>query len=288
MITIPEQVRGLVPVVSLSGGKDSAAAALALREAGLDFRLVFADTGWEAPETYAHLDVLERHLGAIARVGHPGGMVDKIRHRAGFPARLQRWCTRELKIKPLRAWHEELEAREGVETVCVVGVRAEESERRAKMAAFEDDEMWGGWMWRPILSWPVADVVAIHHRHGIPMHPHYLRGHGRVGCWPCIYSSKEELRLLAEHDPARIDQIRDLEAEVTALRAERNAEKPGRYAHGQATFFQTRTPGTVMDIDAVVTWARTDKGGRQLPLLDPDPTGGCFRWGMCEPPTEAA
>jgi hypothetical protein len=34
-----------------------------------------------------------------------------------------------------------------------------------------------------------------------------------------------------------------------------------------------------------VAWSRTERGGRQLPLLAPPPEGGCFRWGMCEAPT---
>ncbi|MCC6596962.1 MAG: phosphoadenosine phosphosulfate reductase family protein, partial [Rhodanobacteraceae bacterium] len=96
-IRIPDQVRERKPVLSLSGGKDSVAASLAMREAGVPHIMVFADTGWESPITYQHLSDLERLLGPIERVGVPGGMVGKIRSRAGFPARLQRWCTTELK-----------------------------------------------------------------------------------------------------------------------------------------------------------------------------------------------
>jgi hypothetical protein len=32
--------------------------------------------------------------------------------------------------------------------------------------------------------------------------------------------------------------------------------------------------------------SRTSHGGRQLPLIAPPPEGGCFRWGMCEAPSE--
>lgn len=169
MIALPDQLAGLPLIVSVSGGKDSTACALALREAEIPYTMVFADTGWEAPETYDHLDMLMKRLGSIDVVGTPGGMVAKIRARAGFPARMQRWCTRELKINPLRAYHDAC----GDDTVSVVGVRAAESESRSRMCEVEDDEQWGGWLWRPILRWSVEDVLAIHHRHGIEVNPLY-------------------------------------------------------------------------------------------------------------------
>jgi 3'-phosphoadenosine 5'-phosphosulfate sulfotransferase (PAPS reductase)/FAD synthetase len=286
MIDVPKEIRdgSLLCIVSVSGGKDSTACALALREADVPFRMVFADTGWEAKETYEHLDHLRAKIGPIDVVGVEGGMVAKIRHRAGFPARMQRWCTRELKLQPLREYHDAQEADR--ETVSVVGIRAAESEARSKFLPWEDDEMWGGWMWRPILTWSIEDVLAIHHRHGVDVNPLYKYGHDRVGCYPCIYANKEEVRLVAEYAPERIAVIRDLERECEALRVERNAVTPGRYGHAVASYFQTRAPNAgPMHIDDVVAWSKTTHGGRQLPLLGPAPDGGCFRWGMCEPPT---
>ena len=49
---IPEECADLPVVASVSGGKDSTALILALREAGIPARYVFADTLWEAQETY--------------------------------------------------------------------------------------------------------------------------------------------------------------------------------------------------------------------------------------------
>lgn len=267
----------LVVVASVSGGKDSTALMLALREAEVPFRAVFADTGWEAPETYAYLDTLRTLIGPIDVVRPKRDMVEAIKHRVGFPARMQRWCTRELKLKPLRDYHDAI----GSETANAMGVRAEESEARSKMPMWADDDEWGGYVWRPLLHWTIDDVIAIHRRHDVPMNPLYHNGAERVGCYPCIFSRKEEIRILPEW---RIAEIEALEVEVTTERARRNAETPGRYAHEYATFFQTRTPGRTMGIRDVVTWARTERGGKQLPLLEPVPQGGCMRWGTCEPP----
>ena len=95
----------------------------------------------------------------------------------------------------------------------------------------------------------------------------------------------------AQRSPERIALIEQLEREQTEERARRNVDEPGRYAHAQASFFQTRgstkdSEGRLraMGIRDVVAWARTDKGGKQFPILQPPPSGGCMRWGICEAP----
>lgn len=287
MIAVPERVAkgDLVCVVSVSGGKDSAAVALALREAEVPFRMVFADTGWEAPETYAHLDYLREKIGPIDVVGVDGGMAGTIRKNARFASRMQRWCTKELKLVPLRLYHNAIEQ----DTVSVLGIRADESTARRDALAFEDCDRWGGYVWRPIVDWTIEDVISIHLRHGVAMNPLYHRGHNRVGCYPCIYAAKEEIRLIADHAPDRIDEIRALEIEATKLRVARNAETPGRYKYVDASYFLNRNGEEhALTIDDVVAWSRTSRGGRQLPLLAPPPEGGCFRWGMCEAPDSTA
>lgn len=291
---MPALVRSedLLCVVSISGGKDSAATALALREAGVPFRMVTADTVWEAPGWSEYLDHLREKLGPIDAVGHPGGMVALARKKAGFPMRKGRWCTEFLKMRPLRAYHDALTATEGVETCSVVGIRAEETAERAAMPLFEDvpektadgHPLWGGYVWRPIRDWPVSDVIAIHHRHDVRVNPLYRAGHNRVGCYPCILANKEEIRLVAQNAPERIAQIRELEEEFSRERERRNATGEGNFKHVKATFFSAKDAFGPRGIDDVVAWSRTERGGRSLPLLEPAPSGGCFRWGFCEPP----
>ncbi|MCA9607902.1 MAG: phosphoadenosine phosphosulfate reductase family protein [Myxococcales bacterium] len=290
LLTLPHELQDHELVTSISGGKDSTALILALREADIPTRYVFADTGWEAPEVYAYLDLLRDRLGIrIDVVGAEGGMIARARHRAGFPCRTGRWCTRELELEPIRAYHAELEEDLGRPSASIVGVRAQESRRRAAMPELEQEAMgprsWGWWVWRPLIGWSVEDVLRIHARHGVPVNPLYQAGADRVGCWPCIFSNKDELRLIAQRDPARIEQIAALEEELTELRQARNAEAPGRYTTPRTSFFQGRQSGPLgvaPSIHDVVAWARTSRGGRQLPLFEAGPRGGCLRWGLCE------
>lgn len=291
MLTVPKGHSDSVFVASVSGGKDSAALACEMKRladaTGIAVRYVFADTGWEAAETYEYLATIERVLGiTIDRVrSEHGGMLEIATRKAGFPTRQGRWCTTELKVKPLRAYHDRIAAELDCDTVSVVGIRAEESSARAELAEFEHDDRWGGYVWRPLIEWTVADVLAAHHRAGLPVNPLYRLGAARVGCWPCINESKGGVRLIAEHDPARIDLIDEKEHEFTAERARRNASGEGEFAHPRATFFMPKEQGVPATIRDVVAWSRTSRGGVQLRLIQESPDSGCFRWGMCEPPT---
>jgi 3'-phosphoadenosine 5'-phosphosulfate sulfotransferase (PAPS reductase)/FAD synthetase len=215
-----------------------------------------------------------------------------------------------LKLQPIRRYLDALEAETGRPTASAVGIRAEESARRAAMDELSYEPLRprrrgrlvdassltaktapsasstdGAWVWRPLMTWSVEDVLRIHNRHGVPVNPLYRSGADRVGCWPCIFSGKNELRLIAQRDPERIAAIAELEEELTAVRRARNEDRPGRYATERASYFQGRRGGVLgvaPPIRDVVTWARTARGGRQLPLFEAGPRGGCLRWGLCD------
>lgn len=252
-------------VVSVSGGKDSTATCLLLRELGIPYDAIFMDTGWELPETYDYIrDVLPGIVGPIRwlradiplppdleaiaqdfeqRLGVPGGgappysaMVRAILQKSMFSARVRRFCTQVLKTWPSAAYlrgHPD-------EPVSVVGIRAEESEARAKMSRWEWMDEYDCEVWRPLLDFTLEDVISIHRRHGVAPNHLYIRGASRVGCAPCIFASKLEIRMLHSIAPDRFEVIRDLEKVVAQL-ARARAEAKGEPLVNPPTWFQNPT-----------------------------------------------
>ena len=168
-----------------------------------------------------------------------------------------------------------------------MGIRALESAKRSEMGEVEleaDGPRGFGWpVWRPLIEWTIGDVLRIHNAYDVPVNPLYSMGFSRVGCFPCIYARKEEIRLIAELQPQRIDEIAACEEAITKLRELRNGAKPGRYTSPRATFFQSKsTTESMPSIRTIVEWAQTSRGGRQLQLLPEPPRGGCYEWGLCE------
>ncbi|MCP3062936.1 phosphoadenosine phosphosulfate reductase family protein [Myxococcus sp. K38C18041901] len=271
-------------VASVSGGKDSAALSLHLSELGIEHDRVFLDTGWEHPATYDYLrGELARVIGAITWLSAPRQMVDLILHKGMFPSKQRRYCTQELKVRPMQVHLNALVA-SGQDVVNAVGIRHAESAARAQLEEWEWSEGFECEVWRPLVAWSEEDVIAIHRRHGLGPNPLYLLGAERVGCWPCIYARKSEVRLLADVDPARVEALRKLEADVTTAQRVR-AERSGKPIPGSSAWFQAPLgrAGECWSIDKVVEWSRTSHGGRQYEMFAAAGRDqGCMRWGLCE------
>ena len=278
-------------VCSVSGGKDSTAMILYFKENNMEttnpVHYVFADTGWEHPDLYRYLDeVIEPHCGKLHRLKakkYPGGMAELVRKKKMFASRQFRFCTQELKVRPIAGFLQSLD-----NPINAVGIRAQESLRRSKMERWESGGPLGADTWRPCISWLVEDVVEIHNRNNIRPCALYLRDElpaSRVGCFPCLHSRKGEIRALAEDGfgKDRIVQIRSLEKELGDGAQGRDPDNV------RPTFFQSREPGhSYWPIDEVVRWAKTSHGGKQFELFVPnDPSErGCQLWGLCDLPDE--
>src|SRR6266851_7391164 len=88
-------------VASVSGGKDSAALSLWLKEQEIEHERVFMDTGWEHPATYEYLrGELPRVIGPIITL-RSEGFEALVRRKKMFPSGRYQFCSNELKLKPL-------------------------------------------------------------------------------------------------------------------------------------------------------------------------------------------
>src|SRR5881409_3403539 len=89
-------------VLGLSGGKDSAALAVYMRDRVPEMEYFFCDTGRELPETYEYLLRLEAVLGKRITKLNSDRDFDHWLHVYGgaLPSPQMRWCTKNLKIKP--------------------------------------------------------------------------------------------------------------------------------------------------------------------------------------------
>lgn len=270
--------------LGVSGGKDSTALLLwAIHESGLpreSLRVTFCDTGNEDHVTYAHIALLDKIAMEAGIVGGVETIMPALTFFAlalkkkRFPSRKAQFCTIELKIAPTKRW---LAARwaEGHDVVIINGKRVNESHQRKKSMKDQPErgfsDYWGCEEWSPLRNWSLADVLAIHERHGVPLNPLYALGAKRVGCWPCINCGKLEIRLVSTHRPEKINLI---EAEE-----KRHLEVNGRVS----TFFPSKSTTSnfhdrtyvrkkdgkkfgAASIRKVVEWSHTERGGKQIRL----------------------
>ena len=84
-------------VLSLSGGKDSAALAVHMRDRVTDMEYIFHDTGKELPDTYEYLERLEGYLGQkIVRTTFGTTFDSILRMKGGMlPSNHRRWVHRD-------------------------------------------------------------------------------------------------------------------------------------------------------------------------------------------------
>ena len=180
-------------VLGLSGGKDSSALAIFMRDKVPQMEYFFTDTGAELPETYEYLDKLEAYLGKpIDRINATRTFDHLLKNQYNnfLPSANTRWCTRELKIKPFEKF-----AGDDV-VVSYVGIRADEdregyiSTKPNIKAVFPFKE--AGFVY--------ADIMRILNDSGLGI-PAYYEWRSRSGCYFCFFQRKSEWVGLKERHP---------------------------------------------------------------------------------------
>ena len=194
-------------VLGLSGGRDSAALAVYMRQSHPEIPLeyFFTDTGKELPEVYDYLHRLEGFLGKPIKYLNPDRDFDFwLRQYNNFlPSPRTRWCTRMLKIKPFEQWIAPT-LDEGGSVVSYVAIRADERGRQPTRSGIT-------------VKFPLADagvdkegVGRILDRAGLGL-PAYYSWRSRSGCTFCFYQQKIEWVRLMRHHPHAFEEARGYE-----------------------------------------------------------------------------
>ena len=137
-------------ILGLSGGKDSAALAIFMKQERpeIDIEYFFTDTGHELPEVYTFLDKLESVLQiSIERLKPDIGKTNEKRNEAYaegnskqltpfkywhvrnnhfLPSFKSRWCTVNMKLKPFEKWIQPT-LKAGGSVTSYIAIRADEN-----------------------------------------------------------------------------------------------------------------------------------------------------------------
>ncbi|WP_457627633.1 phosphoadenosine phosphosulfate reductase domain-containing protein [Persephonella sp.] len=190
-------------ILSLSGGKDSTALALWIKdnlpEIHEKIEYIFFDTEKELRETYEYLNKIESFLGKKIIRLKPLYSFDDLLNIYGnyLPSGQARWCTLEMKIKTFKKYISNKIKKEGKGKVYLyIGIRADEN--REGFKAGEDDYI------IPVYPFKehgieYKDVKNILEKSGINF-PKYYEWRSRSGCFFCFFQQKLEwLGLYGKH-----------------------------------------------------------------------------------------
>lgn len=234
-------------IVTFSGGKDSLASLLWVRNnLTKDFITVFCDTGWEHPLTYQYIKEIREKLDlnlVTIKSKKFDGMVDLAIKKSRWPSSQRRFCTSELKTIPMIDYILD-EINDDI--LMVQGIRAAESHKRAEMSkqctffkyyvqpygkdkngkdkfhtyrrkdvlAFREKH--ADDLLRPVFEWSAQQVIDYILENGVQPNPLYRMGYKRVGCYPCVMASQQDIYNISVQDPDRIDYIADIEKRLNS------------------------------------------------------------------------
>ncbi len=192
-------------VLGISGGKDSAALAIYLKdnhqEISDKMEYFFSDTGAELPEIYSFLDKMEGYLGKkIHRLNSEKSFDDWLKqHNDYLPSARQRWCTRMMKLKPFEAFV-------GDDTVIsYIGIRFDEN-REGYISHKETIEAVFPFIENKLVREDIFKILE--DSVGIP---EYYKWRSRSGCYFCFFQRKDEWLGLKRNHPDLFEKAKEFE-----------------------------------------------------------------------------
>jgi hypothetical protein len=229
-------------VLGISGGKDSAALAVYMKQFHPDIQIqyFFTDTGKELPEVNEFLGILEGFLGAPILRLNPGRDFDFWLKQYGhfLPSPRTRWCTRQLKLLPFRQWIKPwLDS--GDTVISYVAIRADEDHREGYSSTHEKLEVRMPFREHGIDREGVLDILTAA---GVGL-PRYYNWRSRSGCTFCFFQQKIEWVRLKKTHPDAFEEAK--EYEKTAL----SHGSPFTWSEGEP-LYELERPERVRQIEA--------------------------------------
>jgi hypothetical protein len=191
-------------ILGMSGGKDSTALAVFLRQErpDIDMEYFFCDTHKELPETERYLKRVEARLGiVIQRLEADRGFDYWLDLHGGYlPSPRQRWCTELMKIKPFERWVG------NDEVISYVGIRADEN-RDGYVSTKPNIKAKFPFKEHGLVK---SDIFNLLEESGIGI-PEYYRWRSRSGCYFCFFQRKYEWVMLEQEHPDLFQKAIDYE-----------------------------------------------------------------------------
>ncbi|MDR5853271.1 phosphoadenosine phosphosulfate reductase family protein [Caballeronia sp. LZ062] len=190
-------------ILSLSGGKDSAALALFMRDKVPEMEYIFSDTRKELPETYEFLDKISNYLGKpVTRLNADLGFDHWYEMYGGMiPSNHRRWCTRALKLKPFEQYCG------NDEVINYVGLRADEN-RSGYISHKPNIKAVYPFIDAGLVLRDIEEILRVA---GVGMPPYTKWGRTRSGCYFCFYQQKIEWVRLKETHPDLYEKAKEYE-----------------------------------------------------------------------------
>lgn len=191
-------------VLGISGGKDSAALAIYMRDRVPQMEYFFCDTDKELPETYKFLQSLEQYLGKpIVHLNAKRGFDHWLKIYGDYlPSGRMRWCTRQLKIRPFEEWIGD------DPVISYVGIRADE-DREGYISTKPNIEAVFPFKKAGITK---DDVFRILEESGVGV-PGYYEWRSRSGCYFCFFQRNVEWVGLRKRYPHLYEKAKEYEKE---------------------------------------------------------------------------
>jgi 3'-phosphoadenosine 5'-phosphosulfate sulfotransferase (PAPS reductase)/FAD synthetase len=197
-------------VLGISGGKDSAAMAVFVRQTWpeLDVDYFFTDTGKELPEVYEFLGRLEGFLGKpILRLNPRRDFDFWLREYNHYlPSPQTRWCTRQLKLAPFEQWVRPMLAA-GDKVTTYVAIRADEEYREGYSSKHKNLTVRLPFRELGVDRRGVMDILESSDV-GLPK---YYDWRSRSGCTFCFFQQKIEWVKLRERHPEAFEEAKGYE-----------------------------------------------------------------------------